>query len=146
MKLVTFQINTPLGPMQRIGALLNETKIVDLTSGYAAYLTEAGKETRLYEAVDLRLPPDMIGYLKGGELSKQAAKQTLDYASQLLKKKKELTGPQGEKVIYTKKEVKLLAPVPKPNTMRSSATWENHGSRVGMPKTELWYKYPTPHA
>src|SRR4030042_45593 len=99
MKLVTYRISTPVGPMQRIGALLDEEKIVDLTLGYASYLREAGEETRLYEAAALRLPPDMIGYLKGGELSKKAARQTIDYVSGQLKKKKKAAGPGGEQVV-----------------------------------------------
>lgn len=142
MKLVTFRVSTPVGPIQRIGALLDEEKIADLTSGYASYLREAGEETRIYEAVNLRVPPDMIEYLKGGELSKKAARQTIDYVSQQLKRRKTVTGPRGERVVYKKSEVKLMAPVPRPNTMRDFSTYNRHGLRAGFNKTELWYRHP----
>ena len=143
MKLVTYRVSTPVGPVQRIGAILDEEKIVDLNMGYASYFREAGEETKLYEAATLRIPPDIIEFIKGGEPSKKAAQQTIDYVAQELKKGRATTGPRGEKVIYEKSEVKLMAPVPRPNTMREFSTYQEHGSTRGIIKQEVWYKYPS---
>ncbi|OGO41853.1 MAG: hypothetical protein A2137_05975, partial [Chloroflexi bacterium RBG_16_58_8] len=120
--------------------MLNETRIVDLTLGYAAYLREAGEETRLYEAANLRLPPDMIEFFKGGELSKKAAQQTLDFVSRQ-SKKKDVSGPRGEQLIYARKDVRLMAPVPRPASIRTATVYMGH-SRIGPPRTEYWYKFP----
>jgi 2-keto-4-pentenoate hydratase/2-oxohepta-3-ene-1,7-dioic acid hydratase in catechol pathway len=142
MKLITFRINTPIGPIQRIGAMLGIQKIIDLNLGYAAYLQEAGEETKLYEAANLRLPPDMIGYFKGGELSKKAAKQTIEFADVALTKNKVITGPQKEQVLYNMSEIKLMAPVPRPNSIREFSVYEEHMSTRFPAKREEWYKFP----
>ncbi len=144
MKLVTFRISTVVGPMQSIGALMDDgKKVVDLNMGYVSYLREAGEETRPYEAAFFRIPPDMVEFIKGGELSKKAAQQTIDYATAALKKRKTVTGPKDEKVVYQMSEVKLLAPVPRPNSIRDFSTYEEHMSTRGSVKRESWYKFPS---
>ena len=92
MKLVTFEISTPVDSIRRIGAMLDAEKIIDLKVGYASFLKESGTETRIEEESSLRLPPDMIEFFKGGELSKKSAQQTIDYAIDSLKKNGELKG------------------------------------------------------
>lgn len=143
MKLVTYKVSTPLGPFERIGALLQENKIIDLNLGYASYLREAGEETRLYEAAALRIPPDMIEYFKGGELSRKAAKQTIDYVSDTMQKGGPSTGPGGEKIVYQVDEVKLMAPVPRPHIIRDYFTYEDHGKDKLPIKPAIWYTYPS---
>jgi len=144
VKLVTYQVSTVIGVFERIGALLGEERIVDLNTGYVCYLREAGEETRPYELAALRVPPDMIGYFKGGELSKKAVQQTVEYVAEELKKGGTVSGPRGEKVVYEESEVKLLAPVPRPNSIRDFSTYEEHVSTLrGPTKPELWYRFPT---
>src|SRR3972149_1179862 len=137
MKLVTYQGATALGTAERIGALLGDG-IIDLPLGYVAYLAEAADEPRPYELAALRLPPSMIQFLGGGEPSMEAARQTIAYVSQLRGRGSQVKGPQGERVVFAQNEVKLLAPVPRPNSIRDFSTYEEHGSSR-RPKPEAWY-------
>ena len=69
MKLVTFRVATPTGPVNRIGALLDnrqDGRIVDLTTAYADYLRKETDEPTPDGLANLRTPPDMIEHLRGG--------------------------------------------------------------------------------
>ena len=128
MKLVTFEVTTPLGPARRVGALVNgDSNVVDLSLAYVCSLREGGGETRPYELAAFRIPPDMIEYFKGGDNSKHAAEQALSYVSDATKRRQTVVGPKGETVVYARAQVKLLAPVPKPNSMREFTTYLTHG-------------------
>ena len=76
MKLVSFAIETWLGPMRRIGALIDGEQdgcIADFTSAYTNYLKRETDEPTSDELAQLRIPPDMIGWLRGGHKSREAA-------------------------------------------------------------------------
>jgi hypothetical protein len=87
MKLVSFAVATPIGSFQRLGALIDADhteRILDLTSAYATYLRTESGESRVRQAVELRVPPDMIGWLEGGPASREAAEQALAYVRRRL--------------------------------------------------------------
>jgi hypothetical protein len=76
MKLVSFAIETWLGPMRRIGALIDgeqDGRIADLTSAHTNYLTREPGAPTSDELARLRIPPDMIGWLRCGHKSRKAA-------------------------------------------------------------------------
>ena len=63
MKLVTFEVPSPTGPLRRIGALSgalsgaqSEDRIVDLNLAYAAYLDATGGTDRAREIADAIIP------------------------------------------------------------------------------------------
>ncbi|HSR22701.1 MAG TPA: fumarylacetoacetate hydrolase family protein, partial [Candidatus Eisenbacteria bacterium] len=96
MKLVTFEVPTPLGPFRRIGAVLDDdlsldAAIADLTSGYGALLREGG-EPRASEAAAALLPPDMLAYLEGGDPARERAERALAF----VRAQPAATGPRGE--------------------------------------------------
>jgi len=142
VKLVTFSVRAASGLVTGIGALLGEEKIVALSSGYAACLRGSGEGEEAAALAAQRLLPDMMGYLRGGELAKEAAQQTVSYVAQELESGREPSGLRGEKVIYLKNEVKLRSPVPRPNSIRDFSTYEEHMSARGFPKSEWWYRFP----
>src|SRR5262245_59499526 len=104
MKLVTFEVPTPLGPFRRLGALLEDdlspdAPIADLTSAYAAYLRESG-EPRASEAAAALLPPDMLGYLEGGEPARERARQALEF----VRAHATATGPRDETLAFRRSD------------------------------------------
>src|SRR5262245_60770946 len=87
MKLATFSIATPVGRINRVGALLGETVddgLVDLTSALAAQLAAETDETLPQQHAELRCPPDMIGWLAGGPRSRKAAEAALAHVRRRL--------------------------------------------------------------
>src|SRR5437867_2679946 len=121
MKLVTFEIATPIGPQRRLGALVDggqDGRIADLTSAYTAYLRDETDEPTPEGLAQLRTPPDMIEWIRGAHKSREAAEQALRYVKAKAGTATDLRGSRGERLIFNRLEVKLLSPLPRPNTFR----------------------------
>jgi len=141
MKLVTFGVSTPVGQILRIGAM-HQNKIIDLNTGYARYLAGKHGNVQAYELAAAMLPPDMIAFFRRGKEGKDKAQLTIDYVAKH-DSKGNLPGPRGEKIIYETNEVKLKAPVPRPNSLRDYLTFEGHASFSGKKQLDKgWYEIP----
>ena len=142
MKLVTFQVNGPTGVQRRLGALQDE-RIVDLTTAYATYLAQRTDEPTPRELAQLRTPPDLIGFLRaptqvarGGASRHWPSRATSDPDARRIDARSQLC---------TLDEVKLLAPLPRPNSLRDFSIFEEHMTRReggGVPKRPNWYRWP----
>lgn len=141
MKLVTFEIATLAGPIERIGAL-TDSGIVDLNSSCAAHLTAQNETGRAYQIAEALVPADMIGFLAGGKLSRKAADEALAYVAAL----SDPRGPKGEQLVFLEDQVRLLAPVPRPNSIRDTLSFEGHminfERRTGKKTPQRWYETP----
>src|SRR5919205_251307 len=140
MKLVTFVVTGPVGAQQRLGVLAGD-RIVDLTTAYATYLARATDEPTPRELAQLRTPPDLIGWLRGQHKSREAAEQALAYAGGL---RTDARGLDDARLVFERSEVKLLAPLPRPNSLRDFSIFEEHMSRRegAQPKRASWYRWP----
>jgi hypothetical protein len=127
MKLVTFEVTTPIGPVQRIGAI-NRDKIIDLNMGHTRYLADKDSNGRPYELAAAVLPPDMIAFFRSGKEGREAARTTIDYIVKQ-QSKAPIMGPHGEKIVYDMAEVKLKAPVP--GQTPSVIIWPSKAMPVG---------------
>lgn len=135
MRLVTFQVPTPVGPATRIGALVDaDTVVIDLTSGYARLLQEQG-EGRAREAAEALVPPDMVGFLEGGPNALVRGRQVLEFVGD----RRDLVGTEGEQLTFQRTAVRLLAPVPRPRTIRDYSTFEEHMSTRHPRKPPSFY-------
>jgi 2-keto-4-pentenoate hydratase/2-oxohepta-3-ene-1,7-dioic acid hydratase in catechol pathway len=126
LKLVSFEVKTAFGPQRRIGVvqgaqLDDSSQIVDLNTGYGLLLREGG-DARWREIAAAALPPDMIGFLEGGKQGMERARQVLDFA------RNASADPDGRQLLFARSQVKLLAPVPRPRTMRDFSVYEAHMS------------------
>ncbi|MBC8252540.1 MAG: fumarylacetoacetate hydrolase family protein [Ardenticatenia bacterium] len=141
MKLVTFEVSTPLAPVQRIGAT-SENQIIDLNAGYAWHLADKRGSRRPYELASAVLPPDMIAFFRSGQEGREAAETTVDYVARQ-QGKGAVLGPRGETVVYEMAAVKLKAPVPRPNSLRDYLGFEGHASGSGQRQLDkAWYEMP----
>ncbi|MFH1650572.1 MAG: fumarylacetoacetate hydrolase family protein [Chloroflexota bacterium] len=145
MRLVSYRLTTVLGESVRIGALVNN-RVIDLNLAYVTHLAASGATGRPYEVAAGLLPPDMLAFLTGGKLAGETADAAIKYVTQRLERGEAVTGPRGEKVIYDRKEIKLLAPVPRPNSIRDTMSFEGHlrsgVQRRGKTMPEEWYQIP----
>ena len=141
MKLVTFGVSKPGGQIQRIGAI-RQDKVIDLNMGYTRYLTDKYGNIQAYELAAAIIPPDMIAFFRRGNEGKAEAEMTIDYVAKYQTKGSSF-GPQGEKIVYDTNEVKLKAPVPRPNSLRDYLTFEGHASFSGKKQLDKgWYEIP----
>ena len=141
MKLVTFGVPTPVGQIHRVGAI-RQNKIIDLNIGYTRYLADKYGSGQACELAAAVLPPDMIAFLWRGNEGTDRAKLTMEYVAKC-EVKGSLLGPRGEQIVYKMNEVKLKAPVPRPNSLRDYLTFEGHASFSGKRQLDKgWYEIP----
>jgi 2-keto-4-pentenoate hydratase/2-oxohepta-3-ene-1,7-dioic acid hydratase in catechol pathway len=148
MKLVTFSVLTPIGRFNRLGALLDggqDGRIADLTTAYAVYLGEEAGEPTPVELASVRMPPDMIGWLRGGAAAREAAETAVEYAKRRLDRETQPRGANGAQLVFARSEVRLLSPLPRPRSLRDFSIYEEHMSKAGggeRRKDPIWYRWP----
>ena len=147
MKLVSFSVPTPVGAAHRLGALLDADengRIADLTTCYFDWLTKSSNESKPRELVNLRVPPDMIGWLQGGAASREAADCAVAHARVCLERNRNPQLGYGARLVFAREEVKLLAVLPRPRTLRDFSIYEEHmtRSRADYDKKPVWYTNP----
>ncbi len=144
MKLVTFQVQTPVGRFARLGALHgpNGETILDLNMA-CVHLLADHKETQPYRLAQARVPSAMLEWLEGGPSVMAASREAVAYVANL---REAPLGPEGETIFYRRRDVRLLAPLPNPPSLRDFIAFEEHiaatSKRRGQPIPPEWYKAP----
>jgi len=143
LKLIQFEINTPLGAVQRNGLLI-DNKILDLNLGYVTYLTQETKESKPYDISNVRISDNMLSFLEGGEYSLLAAHETETYFQKIIKNEESMKGPKKEQLIFTQTEAKIKEPLTYPPYIVDFMTFETHykQSLAKLTDYSLWKKYP----
>jgi 2-keto-4-pentenoate hydratase/2-oxohepta-3-ene-1,7-dioic acid hydratase in catechol pathway len=141
MRLVTFELPTPLGKIRRSGALEDDT-VFDLALSRTAQLASRGT-ARASTIAKAEVPEDMLEFLRGGEYALEAAREAVDHV-----KSSGDEDVDGATVRHDLTDVRLLAPLPRPNSLRDYLTFEEHlknglkamGSTASLP--EEFFKLP----
>lgn len=140
MKLATFAIPTPAGPVRRIGALV-DGRLVDLQAAYAGYLERTDPGCDAIRLAAALFPDDMVLFLGNGRLGREAALRAIEESGRVEE-------ALGRRTAYRLDEVRLLAPVPRPRVIRDFLTFEGHmrnASRAlgrGGEIPPAWYEVP----
>jgi 2-keto-4-pentenoate hydratase/2-oxohepta-3-ene-1,7-dioic acid hydratase in catechol pathway len=139
MKLATFEIPTPAGPLQRIGAAV-DGRLVDFSAAYAAYLDRADTGCDAQRLASFIFPPDMVAFIGAGDLGRRAADQAVNAAAKT-------DEAFGARTSYAQSEIRLLAPVTRPRVIRDFLTFEGHmltaGKALGRAQIPpVWYEVP----
>jgi 2-keto-4-pentenoate hydratase/2-oxohepta-3-ene-1,7-dioic acid hydratase in catechol pathway len=122
MRLVTFEVGTAVGPVQRLGALA-EPGIVDLVAAYGALLADRMPGRRADALARATVGATMIEFFEGGPESRAAAEEALAHASEA---GADAAGPTGARIGYGLSGVRLLAPVPRPPSLRDYTGFRAH--------------------
>ncbi|QCC59308.1 fumarylacetoacetate hydrolase family protein [Natrinema thermotolerans] len=145
MKLATFEVDTPVGPIERIGAVdesgdtaAGDATLVDLTAAYGAVL-EAEGEPAPAELAHAHVPPEMIAFLGRGDRAIADAREALEYAAETDAER----GPGGATLRYQPGEYRLLPPLPRPNSLRDCMAIEEHvQNSMDGEIADVWYELP----
>lgn len=141
MKLVTFQISTPLGPFVRVGAL-HKQYVVDLNTAHRRWLSDQG-EAQPRRIADAQVPSTMLEFLEGGPSTMAAARRALEYVTTI---GPSIQGPEKETICHPHGAVSLAAPLPNPPSLRDFIAFEDHiaatSKKRGQPIPPEWYKFP----
>ena len=140
MKLATFEIPTPAGPLRRIGAAV-DGRLIDFAAAYAAHLERADRGCDAQRLAALIFPSDMVAFLGHGALGREAAERAIDAAGRAEEE-------FGARTSYGLDEVRLLAPLPRPRVIRDFLTFEGHMKQAskalgrGGEVPPAWYEVP----
>ncbi|MES4785963.1 MAG: 2-hydroxyhepta-2,4-diene-1,7-dioate isomerase, partial [Nitrospiraceae bacterium] len=141
MKLVSFQVQTPVGRFVRVGAIHGH-EIIDLNMAYARMLADQ-HEAQPYRLANALVPATMLELLEGETSSMKAARRAFDY---MVSFDRAVHGPHGETIFYALGDVRILAPLPNPPSLRDFIAFEDHiaatSQKRGQPIPPEWYKMP----
>src|SRR3972149_11120731 len=85
----------------------------------------------------------MLEFLRNGQFGRNTVDEALAHLGPRVDDPG-LTGPGGERLVYGLEEVRLLAPLPRPNSIRDCLVFEEH-LKNSMPDREIpqtWYEIP----
>src|SRR4029450_3778137 len=116
MKLATFEISTPAGPLRRIGAAV-DGRLIDFAAGYAAFPDDADPGCDAQRLAGLMFPPDIVALIGAGDVGRRAADQAIGGAGRT-------DEAFAARTSYAPDEARLLAPVPRPRVIRDFLTFE----------------------
>jgi 2-keto-4-pentenoate hydratase/2-oxohepta-3-ene-1,7-dioic acid hydratase in catechol pathway len=136
MRLATFAVDTDVGRVQRLG-IAHEGTIFDATAGYAHVLAEQG-EAAPVEIAQAHAPSEMIAFLRRGERAFDAASEVVETVPDADAE----TGPDGARLRYDPEEVDLMAPLPRPNSLRDYMAFEEHVRNSMGEVPDVWYEIP----
>lgn len=132
MRLVTFEVESTVGRQRRTGALSGE-RVVDLSAARADQLRRVGRPAAARVA-SAELPTDMLDLLELGQPALEAAREAIAHAQ-----------AHGEdeapvQISYARDDVWLLAPIPRPPSLRDFMVAEEHVRRSFKddPPEEWW--------
>ena len=129
MKLCTFEVRTHLGRHRRLGAV-TASGIVDLNFACASL-------TGNYKQADALAPPSMRDFLEYGSMA--AARQAVN-------ERVADRGANDETILYFPEQVRMLAPIPNPTSVRDFYAFEDHVKKGfekrGEAMPQEWYEMP----
>lgn len=141
MRLVTFELQTALGRHQRLGAMWGE-RIVDLNLACAWRLRRAG-EPGWRRLADVLAPPELRAFLEMGERAWDEARAAL---TALAAEPAVPAGPDGAVLVHEPGQVRLLSPLPVPQSLRDFYAFEEHVKTGFAKRNEAipapWYEIP----
>jgi 2-keto-4-pentenoate hydratase/2-oxohepta-3-ene-1,7-dioic acid hydratase in catechol pathway len=137
MRLVTYEIQTVLGPFQRVGIWQDDNTIVDANFAVAEYLRQTGDYEDVYREADHVAPTNMIDFITGGERTLHTVREALTYVHPPRQH-----GARGEQFAFSYNEVRLCAPLPRPRRIHDFMVVEEH-VRNGLKSIPAeWYNMP----
>ena len=138
MRLASFDVTTPVGSTTRLG-LLVEDHLLDVNAAYAQLIAPRLAADRVSAVADAILPPDMIGFLANGEIARDALDEVraagFGFEHNIF----------DQRMRYRLDEITLLAPLPRPRSIRDCSAFEEHVRNTAGPRgvPDQWYRHPS---
>jgi len=146
MRLATFSVPCPTGPVTRLGLLVGDldtaTTLLDLNAAYAHLIRGRMSLERIGPMAGEVVPPDMAAFLGNGQVRTHVLDEIRDAQDELAATDHNVL---GQRVTYRLEEVRLLAPVARPPSIRDCSAFEEHVRNCSGPRgvPEQWYRHPT---
>src|SRR6185437_3957282 len=142
MRLVSYLLDTPVGPLTRLGAVLADGRYADLAAAYRAHLLASGMAAPAAARLSAALvPSDMVAFIENGAFGLEAAHKAVEWISA-----KAEAGPDRARLVYAASDVTLLSPIPRPPLIRDFMAFEAHLKNIypklGREIPPAWYELP----
>lgn len=136
MKLASFEVDTPIGAKRRVG-VQRDGALIDVTAAHAAFLDAQGAQSPV-EVARALTPPDMLQFLQRGDRAMEAAADAVEFIGDST-----VPAPNGARTRYEIGEVKVLSPLPRPNSIRDFMVFEEHvQNSLEGEIPDIWYDIP----
>jgi 2-keto-4-pentenoate hydratase/2-oxohepta-3-ene-1,7-dioic acid hydratase in catechol pathway len=129
MRLVTFEVQTPIGPFERVGMLDTNAQIVDASFVVAEYLRRTSRFDDPYREAAHLAPGEMMAFITGRERS-------------VVQPELASHGARGERLVYALDEIRLKAPLPRPRRIHDFMVVEEHVRNYFHNVPDAWYEIP----
>jgi 2-keto-4-pentenoate hydratase/2-oxohepta-3-ene-1,7-dioic acid hydratase in catechol pathway len=139
MRLLSFEIDTPLGSRKRVGAEEGQTRVLDLNLAFGEMLhCKNGLEMNAALAIaDAVVSPDMLTFIEGGEFTLEHARAALEWAK---------ASGDAELAWATFEGSRRLPVISNPPMLRDFMAFEGHLKniypRLNRDIPEEWYNLP----
>src|SRR5260370_41222906 len=122
MKLLTFEVQTPVGCFQRVAVEQSDATLIDANFVVAEHLRRTNHYETPYREADHLAPPEMIGFITGGERTLDIVREAITAISPT----PEQRGARGEQLVFQLDQVRLRAPLPRPRRIHDFMAIEEH--------------------
>src|ERR1700730_10548570 len=141
MKLFTFEVQTPVGRFQRVGVEQTGTALftlIDANFVVAEHLRRTNHYENPYREADHLAPPEMIGFITGGERTLDMVREAITAISPT----PEHRGARGEQLVFQLDQVRLHSPLPRPRRIHDFMAIEEHVKNSMKTVPAEWYNMP----
>lgn len=134
MRLVSFQLDTPLGPAIRLGVLTGDREVIDINAATRARFVQEGLAEAAAERLAAALTPArIVEFIEAGRHARDAAEQTI-------------AGPVADQFRHDISALRLLPAVTGAPLLRDFLSFEGHlrnvYPRLGRQIPAEWYEIP----
>lgn len=128
--IVAFDVSTPFGAAQRVGAMLADGTIIDLRNAYRGYLEHFEKDPAAAEIASARVPDSTVGLVKGGAPSRAAVTKALDFAR--ASGAAATVGGEPVRIAFTRAEVRLRPAIEPGKMVCTGRNYRAHQTEMNM--------------
>lgn len=139
MRLLTFEVQTVVGPFQRVGMYASDSRIVDVNFVVAEHLRRLRRVDAPYTEAQHLAPPEMIAFITGRDRSLDAVRDAVE----IVQPEMDQVGSRGERLAYDISEVRVRSPLPRPRRIHDFMVVEEHVRNYFHNVAEAWYEIPT---
>ncbi len=138
VRIVTFEVQTAIGPFQRVGVWTDQDQIVDANLAVANYLSTDNSLADPYEEAGRLAPAEMIAFISGGQRTLDVTARAVAHVASVLGEK----GSRGETLTHARDDVRLMAPLPRPRRIHDFMVVEEHVLKSLKNVPAEWYNMP----
>lgn len=142
MKLATFSVLGPTGPITRLALVTGDDTLIDLNAAYCHLIADRMSPERIGPMADVVVPPDMVAFLGNGLVRSHVLDEIRSAQADLAVLDRNVL---GQRLTYRLVEVRVLSPVARPSSLRDCSAFEKHVANCSDPRgvPQQWYRHPT---